>query len=58
MNELTLLLATDAVTCGRYVRSILVMQAEAEAAKVRITYATWEYERNLKKQVKEKGKQR
>lgn len=58
MKELTILMATDAVSYGRYVRSILVMQAEAEAARVRITHATWEYERKLEKQRKEKGKKR
>jgi hypothetical protein len=48
IDEVTLLLATDAATYGRYVESILKMEAASEAAKVHISFDALEYHRKLK----------
>ena len=43
MNELALLFATDPVRYSDHIRSVIVMKAEAEVAKMLITATTWEY---------------
>jgi hypothetical protein len=51
LQELAFLLATDSVAYADYARSILLMEAEAEVAKARITFATKEHRRMLEQEL-------
>ena len=52
MNRLDLLFATDAVTYGNYLRSMLTMEAAAKATELKIDHAARVSRRMMKAKVK------
>lgn len=49
MKHVTIMLTTDPVTSSCFERSLILMRAEAEATKVRLSWATYRYQRELRK---------
>jgi hypothetical protein len=52
MNELALLLATDAVTYSKHVRDMLMMDAEARVAKAQIDYIARMAQHRVRRELK------
>jgi len=49
LQELTVLLRTDAVTDAAYVRALVTMDAQAEVTKLRLSVVTWQMTQELKR---------
>ena len=52
IEDLTLLLTTDVTTYTNYIHSILMIEAETEAAKARLRYIGWKAQRKVAREAR------